>query len=245
VIDEGGPDWVRDALHQFLDEVRSYLRTAYDFTVQPRRFAREWATGERRALNPLGFLATAFAIVGPLDAVAAHFMSAEETDPSLLLAALGALLPFAYYLLLGTVQHGVLKLCGARRPLRDTCAMALYAGGGPATAANVAVLLLLLVRSRFGGGSGNASEVVSIVVSAGASASFTMFFLTLGFALGALHGPSGIRVWHMVLANCVALVVGGFWFALLDPPGNFGLHMVLGPHHTAHGWELKAGLQIF
>jgi hypothetical protein len=245
VSDEAGPDWVRDALHQFAEEVRLFLRTARDFTLQPRRFAREWATGERRALNPLGFLATAFAVMGPLDALAAHLLVKDKGNPSLLLAALGALLPFAYYLLLGALQHAVLRLCGARRPLRDTCAMALYAGGGPATAANVAVVLLLMLRTAFGGASGHSSPAVTAVVMIGAAASFCLFFMTLSFALGSLHDACGIRVRHMVLANTVALLVSGFLFAILDPPGDYGLHMVMGPRHSADGWTFTMGLSIF
>jgi hypothetical protein len=243
VSDEAGPDWVRDALHQFVAEVRSFLRTAWDFTVRPGRFAVEWASGERHALNPLGFLATAFAVVGPLDALAAHLMVKERSSPSLLLAALGALLPFGYYLLLGALQHGVLKLCGARRPLRDTCAMALYAGGGPATAANVVVVLLLALRTALG--STHSSSLVTAVVVAGASVSFCLFFTTLSFALGRLHHERGIRVQHMILANAVALTVSGFFFAVLDPPGDYGLHMVLGPRHTKDGWDFVVGLNMF
>lgn len=36
-----GPDWVRDALRQFSDEVRLFVRTAVDFTLQARASALE------------------------------------------------------------------------------------------------------------------------------------------------------------------------------------------------------------
>lgn len=100
--------------------MRSFARTAFEFTLHPTRFAKEWATGTRHALNPLGFLATAFAVLAPFDAVFAHLTHHDDsTSEPLLRAAAGAILPFGYYLLVGALQHGVLRLCGSRRPLHD------------------------------------------------------------------------------------------------------------------------------
>src|SRR5579863_1708598 len=129
MIDDS-PDWVRDAARQFVHEVGEFLRAAVAVTVHPARFAEAWVSGRRRALNPLGFLATAFAIIGPTTALLKHD---EQSSPWL--EALGALLPFAYYLVFGALQHGVLRVFGSRRRLRESCAMALYAAGGPGLAA--------------------------------------------------------------------------------------------------------------
>jgi len=113
--DRGGPDWVREGLRQLVREVRSFARTAFEFTLHPTRFAKEWATGTRHALNPVGFLATAFAVLAPFDAVFAHLTHHDDsTSEPLLRAAAGAILPFGYYLLVGALQHGVLRLCVVR-----------------------------------------------------------------------------------------------------------------------------------
>ncbi|HEX6836271.1 MAG TPA: hypothetical protein VF334_06835, partial [Polyangia bacterium] len=134
------PDWVKDGIRQFVDEVRLFLRTVADFTVRPFRFAREWSSGQRHALNPLGFLATAFAVAGPANALFARAVRLPDEPSSLVHDALAALTPFVYYLLLGALEHGVLRAFGSKRPLRDSCAMALYAGGGPATLAHLFVI---------------------------------------------------------------------------------------------------------
>src|SRR5580765_7984197 len=84
------PDWVRDGMRQLVGEVRLFLRTAIDFTTSPFRFAREWSTGERHALNPLGFLATAFAVAGPANALFVHLVRADEQSSSLVRDALAA-----------------------------------------------------------------------------------------------------------------------------------------------------------
>jgi hypothetical protein len=52
----------------------------------------------------------------------------------------------------------------------------------------------------------------------------------------------GIRSRHIVVANLVAFAVTGFRFALLQPPGRFGLHLVSGPAHDATDWHFHWGL---
>src|SRR5512142_1408842 len=99
------PDWVKDGIRQFVDEVRLFLRTAADFTLRPFRFAREWSAGQRRALNPLGFLATAFAVAGPANAIFARLVRLPDEPSSLVRDALAALTPFVYYLFLGALEH--------------------------------------------------------------------------------------------------------------------------------------------
>lgn len=238
------PDWVADGVRQFVDEVRAFVRTAADFTVRPVRFAREWSTGQRHALNPLGFLATAFAVAGPANALFAYLVHTDDRPSSLLREALGALTPFVYYLALGASQHGVLRLFGSRRRLRDSCAMALYAGGGPALLAHLFVLVssYLLWRQTGTYRPESMHTRTAVLVVVGAGLSFTAFVTTLSASLGGLHGRDGIRAWHIAVANVVAFVVTGAAFALLDPPGAFGLHLVFGPAHGPSGWQLRWGL---
>jgi hypothetical protein len=244
VSDGSSPDWVRDGLRQFADEVRLFLRTAVDFTLHPSRFAAEWATGARHALNPLGFLATAFAIAGPTNALFQHLVNASDEPTSLLRDALGALMPFVYYLALGALQHGTLRLLGSRRRLSDSCAMALYAGGGPATVAHIVVLTAAYLLYRHTGKLvvNDVRQPWAVVVMIGAMASFGLFMAALSTALSGLHRRDGIGTWQIAVANVVALFVTGAFFALFKPPGSFGLHFVFGPAHDAAGWHLSFGL---
>lgn len=224
--------------------MRLFLRTAYDFTTRPMRFAVEWSSGQRHALNPLGFLATAFAVAGPANVLFAHLVRASDQSSSLMREALGALAPFAYYLALGALQHGVLRLFGSRRRLSDSCAMALYAGGGPATIAHLVTLALAYLLWR-ASGTLNAVDFHSrwaVGVMVGAFLSFGLFMTTLSSAQAGLHLRDGIRSRHIAMANAIALLVTGFLFALLQPPGSFGLHVVLGPMHEASGWHFRWGL---
>jgi hypothetical protein len=238
------PDWVNDGFRQFVDEVRLFLRTAVDFTLKPVLFAREWATGQRHALNPLGFLATAFAVAGPARALFLHAVRAAGESTSLVRDALGALNPFGYYLALGALQHGVLRLCGSRRRLRDSCAMALYAGGGPALLIDLFVMVAMYFVWR-ATGSLNLTEVRSswaLAVMIGVGGSFTLFVTTLSASLAGLHERDGIRSRHIVVANLVAFLVTGVAFAFFEPPGAFGLHFIFGPAHDAAGWHFHWGL---
>lgn len=238
------PDWVKDGIRQFVDEVRLFLRTAADFTARPFRFAREWSAGQRRALNPLGFLATAFAVAGPANAIFARLVRLPDEPSSLMRDALGALTPFVYYLLLGALEHGVLRAFGSKRPLRDSCAMALYAGGGPATLAHLFVLgsAYFLWRSSGALVVKDVHQPFALFVMIGAGLSFTLFVTTLSAAQAGLHSRDGIRSRHIFAANGVALVVSGLLFAVLNPPGAFGLHFICGPAHGASGWHFTCAL---
>jgi hypothetical protein len=236
--DGGGPDWVREGMRQFVGEVRLFASTAFDFTLHPTRFAKEWATGARHALNPLGFLATAFAIVTPCEALFGHVMHHEGSDASLWRAALAAVLPFGYYLLVGTLQHGVLRLCGSRRPLRDSCAMALYAGGGPATVARIVIgFVAIAAWERTGSTEIHSLRTLSgALLMTSAMISFSLFYYTLSAALGGLHAAHRIRWWQILAANIVAMVGTGLLFGIFHPPGSYGLHVVISPTRGGHDW---------
>jgi len=237
--DGGGPDWVREGMRQFVGEVRLFASTAFDFTLHPTRFAKEWATGARHALNPLGFLATAFAIVAPCEALFAHVMHHDEHDSTLMSAALGAILPFGYFLLVGALQHGVLRIFGTRRPLRDSCAMALYAGGGPATAARIIIgFIAIAVWERTGSTEIRSALTVSGALLLGAAMlSFSLFYFTLSSALGGMHYVYRIRWYHIFVANVVAMLGTGLVFGLLHPPGSYGLHLVIQVGRGGHDWQ--------
>jgi hypothetical protein len=243
-VQDEAPDWVSDAIRQFAGELRSFLRTAVDVTIAPVRFAREWGAGQRHALNPLGFLATSFAIAGAANVLFAHLVHENDESTPLLLEVLGALTPYVYYVALGSLQHGVLRLFGSRRHLRDSCAMALYAGGGPATVAHVMLLVsaTLLFRATGTFSVKSVHQPFALAMIIGAIFSFGLFLTSLSAAQAGLHLRDGIRSWQVAAANVLALLVTGFLFALLHPPGSFGLHFVCGPGHDATGWHFRWGL---
>jgi hypothetical protein len=236
-------DWVAAGLRQARDELRLFLVTARDFSFEPESFAEQWASGRRQALNPLGFLATAFAIVGPAQAVALHLLHGHEDGGALLSNALGAVLPFVYYLALGTLQHFVLRLFGSRRRLSDSCAMALYAGGGPASAATLMSLAGSYLWFRLTG-----SPYINLhlawhwptaIVLVG---TFSYVFITLAKALGRLHG---MRSWQVVLASSFALLATSVFFAVARPPGIYGLHLAIGPSYVNGHWEWVCDVGTF
>ena len=237
------PDWVHDALHQFADELRFFVRTTVDVTLHPVRFAQGWVSGRRRALNPLGFLATAFAVLGPTLAVTQRLTQYHDEPSSPWLDALGALLPFVYYLVLGALQHGVLRLNGSRRRLRESCAMALYVAGGPGLLAQLLVIaLVLFVHYRYG-----VTDMLQVpsgvkwALVTATLAPFVLLYVWLGLTLAGLHRAFGIRGWQVVAANVIALAVTAFLFAVLNPPGHYGLHFYFGPRFSAGGWHRVIG----
>jgi hypothetical protein len=228
---------VRDAARQARAEIASFLLTARDFTLAPARFADEWANDRRRALNPLGFLATAFAVVGPAQALALHLLHGRDDGGALLANALGAILPFVYYLALGALQHLVLRLFGSRRTLADSCAMALYAGGGPAAAATLICFAGACAWFRLTG-----SAYIDLharwqwptaVLLVGM---FAYVFVTLAAALARLHG---VRAWQAVVAGTFALAVsGGRWaMAMGIQRGDIFVDAAIGPRsHRPDVW---------
>lgn len=208
-------------------------------TLHPGTFAEAWVSGRRRALNPLGFLATAFAVLGPTLAVTRRLTQGPDESSSLWLDALGALLPFLYYLVLGAIQHGIFRLCGSRRRLRESCAMALYAAGGPGMVAQLVVTALVLFVHYFYG----VTDMLAVhsrmkwPLAVATLAPFVALYATLAVSLAGLHRAHGIRAWQVVVASLVALAVTAFLFALLNPPGHYGLHFVLGPRLTDGHWH--------
>jgi hypothetical protein len=235
VHESSNGDWVIDGFRQARDELRLFLTTAADFALKPALFAEQWATNQRRALNPLGFLATAFAVVGPTQAVVLHLLHGHEDGGALLSNALAAVLPFAYYLALGALQHMVLRLFGSTRKLSDSCAMALYAGGGPASVATLTSLIGSYFWFRLTGSpSINLGLAWQWPVAFLLVGTFAYVFITLAVALRRLHD---MRAWQVVVAGSSALLVSGLFFAIVRPPGIYGLHLVVGPGHVDGHWD--------
>ena len=141
------PDWVADAVRAFVRETSLFCRTAIGFSRHPGRFITAWAAGEQHALNPLGFLATSAAILGTARVLALMAMGDQDSPDSLWIQLLDALGPFAHYLAIGLLCHVVLRLLRVpiKRRATDSAAAALYAGGGPAMAAELVSWLCVIV----------------------------------------------------------------------------------------------------
>lgn len=237
------PDWIAEGLAQLRGELLLFFRTAADFTRHPARFAREWMSGSVHRLNPLGFAATSFALMASAGTAIDRLWpepSVAATSQSLTKDVLSWLLPFVYFLFLGVIQHGVLRLLGSRRPLRDSCAMSLYAGGGPATALQLLFMGYAIVAPRMGWLTGCPNRDVlwswkCRFLALFAIASLIGFFATLGIAQARLHGA---RPWKVALASVVALLASGLFFGAVNPPGNYGMHFVLQPHRESGGWAV-------
>src|SRR5215831_6646140 len=127
---EPSREWIAEAWTGTRTELATFFRTAARFVTRPAEFGRKWTEGDLSDLNPLGFAATSFALVGLAGTALSRLFSDKESQGSLTNDVLSWLLPYAYFFILGVTQHLCLKLFRSRRPLRDSCAMALYAGGG-------------------------------------------------------------------------------------------------------------------
>lgn len=232
---DGGPDWVRDGVRQFADELRAFVRTAVVFTLHPLRFGRGWVApagapegrgGDGHALNPLGFLATALAILGGAKTLFNALVSDDkspEAPESLAHAIAAALLPFVYYVLVGLGAHLLLRSLGSRRRWRDSCAMALYAGGGPALMAELLALTLAWIDFRVTGKIDTRHGLSGAILTFSILGAFIVYCITLATSLAGLHG---VRAWKSIVALLTALLASALIFGAVHPPGHYGLHPV-------------------
>ena len=146
--------------------------------------------------------------------------------------------PFLHYALLGLGCHLVLRLFGSQRHLRDSVALALFAGAGPAALVNLLIdafgALLYLQAGRppllRGGLFATLHGPLRDLLVRFSAAGFVTFLVTFGLALAALHQRKAATA----LALLVTLVAAGVLFGLL-PPLPFGTRLIiwLRPLHFA------------
>jgi hypothetical protein len=226
----GSPDWIADSVRSALGELLLFFRTAAAFTLRPGRFAKEWVGGRRRALNPLAFLATSAALLGGLRALFHGAFPASDDGGGLTGQIADAVAPYLHYAALGVIAHFVFVLCGSRGVrLRESLAVALYAGGGPAALADIAVAAVSAAYLAVRGEATTAllpSSPWGMAMAATAVIVFSVFSWALATALVALHGQgSGLRRFASVTAALlVSYAATGALFGALQPPGHYGLH---------------------
>jgi hypothetical protein len=112
------PDWVRDFVRAAAADARAYVRTVRAFTLAPSRSASAWLAGDLAAMNPLGVLASAAVVVGPVRQLALAVLGLPGAD-GLVAAVASSLGPFVYYAALGTIAHVSCASCrrgGRARP---------------------------------------------------------------------------------------------------------------------------------
>jgi hypothetical protein len=172
------------------------------------------------------------------------FPAEKSNGESLTTDMLGWLLPFAYFLSLGVIQHAVLRVLRSQRRLRDSCAMSLYAGGGPAMALLLLALVLFVIAHQLGWSIDYqwhdlAWSWRARLLTVFSGLSLIVFFATLGVAQARLHQS---RPWKVSIASIVALIVSGFFFGTFHPPGAYGMHLSLAFRHLPERWSIDISL---
>jgi hypothetical protein len=228
-------NWARETIANAVEEVRSYHSTASAFARHPGLFMSEWAAGERRAMNPLGFFASSLAIVGTLGQLDRLWPAPGEPAPSFVRDALEAMGPYLHAVLLALLVHAVLRARGSRRSALDSIAAALYAGG---IAVVTATFALEAAQASF------RKPILEVVQTAAGLAWIaigicgpTVFLvIALVAALASLHGmPRRLPA----VAFALSWIATGLLLSWLDPPGRYGLHLSLA---AKDGESIKLGI---
>ena len=227
--------WVEESVRLALREGRLFLATAWAVTVQPARFAAEWAWGDRRALNPLGYFATAAALVTLANSLVMRLLGRPGGSEPLLTQVLDSIGIYLHYVTLGLLCHAFLRWRGSIRTVRGSLAIALYVGGGPATIVHLFnVAMLAYVQRRYGKHEFTLAELTSPALLATAMVIVASRLAALVVFIRALTGFHALKTGWATLALVLAMLVTGLVFGLLDPPGQYGLHLVIGAL-GAHG----------
>jgi hypothetical protein len=208
---------VRESVVAVRDEIVRFIATFVHFTRHPQRFAAAWYEGKTKALNPAGFLSTSLAVNAAV-VVVIGWIRGTPGDADSMWSTLGdATLPYVYYVALGVLCHPVLRLCGSRRPLRATVAIALFSGGGPGLLLRFSMYLQIAIHvALVGDFHGHFAErlpawyaPISEVVFYG---SFMAYALVLAAGLRGLHAA---RRWQVAIAIAMSLLTSAYVLGVL------------------------------
>jgi hypothetical protein len=201
-----GPAWIRETIALGHEEARRFVATAVAILSRPGRFGADWFAGRQRALNPLGFVATALALSSAVG------LLMPGGDGNGLMAAISiAMMPYVYYAGVGILCHPLLRLAGSKRRLSASLAVALFAGGGPGLVIALSMDLLIALRiALFGHFQQSVLRgVPHWAIGPGALLAYGPFFYyvaTLALALAGLHAVGRVRA---VGAVVISLVLTG------------------------------------
>jgi hypothetical protein len=197
-------NWLVEGLHHTWEQFERFFRTGGRMVGHPRQFAADWAHGELRAFNPLGFFATSVGVTTTLGLLAGRLVNPTESHTSLELL-IHEFDPYLQYFLLGLLCHAFLKLFGINRPWFLTLGVSLFAGGGPAAAADVLTELLTVVITLSTRSSESlTAAAVSAIAVGGILVANLAFFVS--FALG-LAGIHRLKLWRIIVALLGAQVM--------------------------------------
>jgi hypothetical protein len=226
------PHWLRDALAlPFVAKIRTIGRAVWFLLRAPRAFGEAWYRGERDIPNPLVAMTAAVSILTVLGQETRRLVNKDEPPHSLFSSFLETLGPYAVYIAIGIVAHGVLRLLGSRRKLRTTVGVTLLTGAGAGTllALGIALPAIVAVRllgmpSTLSNGLPNAGQAVLIVL-------FTLmyFYFLAAFEL-ALAGAHGLPRWKGIVAGTVAVFVVAYACGAVEHAAPGDTLGALGPH---------------
>ena len=194
-------NWLVDGFRHVWEKLVLFFHTGARMTRHPRQFAVDWARGEFRAFNPLAFMATG----GGLTATLALFvdrLTHQRSGFSSTDFLVHEIDPYLRYFLLGLLCHAFLRPLGARRPWYMTLAVALFAGGGPASAADaLAEVVKLGAIFLAPEGQSLASSAINGVAAGGILLANGVFLVTLALGLAGIHR---IRLWRIAISLVAA-----------------------------------------
>jgi hypothetical protein len=220
--------WLADSLRLTLREVRSFAATAAAVTVRPARFARQWVHGQREAMNPLGYFATSAAIVAVYQKVSFAVVGVKS-EGALGTELLNAVGPYLHYVALGLLCHAMLRLRGSRRSMRGSLGLSLYVGGGPGALVTVLnISMFVFAQLVYGKANFSGDELMTPGLLVLAFLVFSTRLAFLAIFVRALSGFHEVRTGWTLLAFLLALTSTALGFGLLDPPGYYGGHFVIG-----------------
>ena len=231
------PDWIRDAARGAREEVRLYLRTLWGISARPSRFARAWADGTERGLNPLAFMATTASLFTGVTQLVGWLGFEFSSGGSFGRDLLQAVGPFVQYAAAGLLAHLALFAMRSRRRWRDSLAIGLYAGGPAFVGYLLTVLASALLWVALGRPPAQAlyavmPERVRPALWALMVSSFVLFARSLCLGLAGVHNGRRVAAGLATLfaLSVLALVLGRF-----EVHGPLGLQYVL--FHTPRGWR--------
>jgi hypothetical protein len=206
-VDPQARNWLRDGLAHVVQGFTRFFLTAAHITRHPRRFAVDWANGELRAFNPLGFFATAAGVTETVGLVVDR-ITGQGASSSAVDFVVQSVDPYVSYFLLGLLCHGFLKPLGARGPWSMTLGMSLFAGGGPAAAADILTHLLRLAVGVLPKESEwRVSSTVDVVAAGSILLANAVFLVAFALGLAGIHRLRLGRILVALVAASLALAV--------------------------------------
>lgn len=205
---EPDPPWPRDAARAVGHEIATFATTLWAILSAPARFADDWASGRRAALNPLAFLLNGLAVIGPWRALWARLLDPNPPTTPLWFELLKPALPVTLSVSVTVLFHLLLLPLGARRPLRSSLAIAMYVSGGPLILLNVAIAPLALY--------GFIHRDYVTVALASSAANLVLLVVFIGYLIVMQAGAHQLPRWRVAIAVLLAWITFGVLSARLS-----------------------------